>query len=80
MTEQEIVALRRRIRHEAKGLTRDQAERRADAAERIGVRPGASDAEFETYQEWYGISFVMQPCRVDEGMDVYDPAKDGRLL
>ncbi len=80
MTGQEIVALHRRIRQDAKGLTRDQVEQRPDDAERIGTRPGASDVAFATNQEWYGISFVMQPGRTGRGMDVYDPARDGRPL
>jgi hypothetical protein len=80
VTGQEIVALHRRIRQEAAGLTRDQAEQRLGEAERVGTRPEASDVEFETYQEWYGISFVMQPGRTGHGMVVYDPAKDGRPL
>jgi len=80
VTGQEIVAVHQRIRQDAKGLTRGQVERRLDAAERIGTRPGASDVEFEVYQVWYGISFVMQPGRTGHGMDVYDPARDGRPL
>jgi len=80
VTGQEIVAVHQRIRQEAKGLTRGQVEQRLEAAERIALRPGASDEEHETYNEWYGISFVMQPGRTGHGMDVYDPARDGRPL
>jgi hypothetical protein len=80
VTGQEIADLHRRIRQEAAGLTHAQAGKRLDAAERIGTRPDASGVQFETYQQWYGISFVMQPGRAGPGMDVYDPAKDGRPL
>jgi hypothetical protein len=83
MTVEQLVELHERIWAEATGLTLAQVEERCDAAERAAVLPSSTDEQYETYNEWYGICYVMQPENGGltwPGMDVYDPAKDGRQL
>jgi hypothetical protein len=83
MTETEIVELHKRIRAEATGLTLAEVENACAAAYRVAERPGSTDEEWATYEEWYGIGYAMQPENgglTFAGMDRYDPAKDGRPL
>jgi hypothetical protein len=84
MTDEQIVELHKRIRAEAAGLTLDQAEEQCEAARRIADLPGSTDEQYATYEEWYGICYVMQPLPPgaggQPGMDAYDPREDGRPL
>ena len=81
VTGQEIVPLHKRIRQEAAGLTRGQAGQRLAAAERIALQRGAPGEGAGICDEWYGISFVMEPGLVPgSGTAVYGPVQDGRPL